>query len=110
PAVGQAVAAIWDGGDADQRLVAYVVPQTDAPEMGDGLALQAAQLSQWQSVWDETYRLAPDQPNPTFNIVGWNSSYTGLPIPAEEMREWAADPVARILAARPKRVLEIGCG
>jgi amino acid adenylation domain-containing protein len=109
-AVAQAVAAIWDGGDADQRLVAYVVPKTDAPDPGDGLALQAAQVSQWQSVWDETYQHAPDQPDPTFNIVGWNSSYTGLPIPPEAMREWAADPVQRILAARPHRVLEIGCG
>ena len=49
--------------------------------------------------------------DPTFNIAGWNSSYTGEPIPAEEMREWVerhrrADP--RPLA--PRRVLEIGCG
>ena len=46
----------------------------------------------------------------TFDIVGWNSSYTGQPIPEEEMREWVDQTVERILSLRPKRVLEIGCG
>ncbi|MCC7361799.1 MAG: SDR family NAD(P)-dependent oxidoreductase, partial [Anaerolineales bacterium] len=45
PAVGQAVAAIWDGGEADQRLVVYVVPRAEAelPDAGAPLepALQA---------------------------------------------------------------------
>src|SRR6185369_2097835 len=40
----------------------------------------------------------------------WNSSYTGEPIPAEEMREWVDDAVERILSLEPKRALEIGCG
>src|SRR5690606_35229304 len=44
------------------------------------------------------------------DTVGWNSSYTGEPIPAEEMREWVDRAVERILALRPRRVLEIGCG
>ena len=48
--------------------------------------------------------------DPTFNISGWNSSYTGEPIPAEEMREWVDDAVERILSLEPKRALEIGCG
>src|SRR6266496_4472703 len=42
--------------------------------------------------------------------VGPNSSYTGEPIPAEEMREWVDSTVERILSTRPRRVLEIGCG
>ncbi|MCC7361438.1 MAG: methyltransferase, partial [Anaerolineales bacterium] len=109
PAVGQAVAAIWDGGEADQRLVVYVVPRAEAQLPDAGMPLQFVQVSQWQSVWDETYRQALP-PDPTFNIVGWNSSYTGLPLPAEVMREWVADPVERILALQPQQVLEIGCG
>src|SRR5262249_10550069 len=43
-------------------------------------------------------------------LVGWKSSYTGTAIPAEEMREWVDTTVERILALRPRRVLEIGCG
>jgi len=110
PAVGQAVAALWDGGPADQRLVAYVVPRAEAVPADDGLTLQAVQVAQWQSVWDDTYHQPPQSPDPAFNIVGWNSSYTGLPLPAEAMREWVADPVDRLLAARPQHVLDIGCG
>ncbi|HEY9852905.1 MAG TPA: thioesterase domain-containing protein, partial [Leptolyngbyaceae cyanobacterium] len=45
-----------------------------------------------------------------FNITGWNSSYTGEPIPLEQMQEWVSDRVEQILALKPKRVLEIGCG
>jgi 2-polyprenyl-3-methyl-5-hydroxy-6-metoxy-1,4-benzoquinol methylase/acyl carrier protein len=45
---------------------------------------------------------------PTF--AGWNSSYTGKPIPEEAMREWLECTAARICALRPRRVLEIGCG
>ena len=42
--------------------------------------------------------------------MGWHSSYTALPIPLTEMREWRDATVARILAHRPRRVLEIGVG
>src|SRR5262249_55935471 len=41
---------------------------------------------------------------------GWNSSYTGAPIPLEQMREWRAAAVDRIMALGPGRVLEIGVG
>src|SRR5690606_37469914 len=44
------------------------------------------------------------------SFVGWNSSYTGLPIPEVEMQEWLAGAVARVRALKPKRILEIGCG
>ena len=41
---------------------------------------------------------------------GWNSSYTEDPIPLEEMVEWRSATVDRIMALRPRRVLEIGVG
>ena len=41
---------------------------------------------------------------------GWNSSYTGEPIPLEEMAEWRSATVDRIMALQPRRVLEIGVG
>ena len=41
---------------------------------------------------------------------GWNSSYTGDPIPLEEMVEWRSATVDRIMALQPRRVLEIGVG
>nr|MBA3568939.1 methyltransferase domain-containing protein [Pyrinomonadaceae bacterium] len=68
-------------------------------------------VSQWQTVFNETYgQGATLEDDPTFNITGWNSSYTDEPIPAAEMREWVEHTVERILSQQPRRVLEIGCG
>ena len=53
---------------------------------------------------------SPEKRDPTFNITGWTSSYTGDMIPAEQMREWVDCTVARIKSLGPSRVLEIGCG
>ena len=98
--------------DADKRLVAYAVP--DLHYQGDDgeekTASQEEQVSQWQELWDLTYRQDTRESDPTFNINGWNDSYTGAPIPAPEMREWLEGTVGRIRSCRPQRVLEIGCG
>ena len=48
--------------------------------------------------------------DPRFNIVGWNSSYTGAPYEAEVMRAWRDRTVERVLGFGPRRVWEIGCG
>jgi len=61
-------------------------------------------------VWNETYQQPAPDGDPAFNTAGWNSSYTGLPIPSQEMREWVDHGVERVLSLRPKRVMEIGCG
>ncbi len=110
---------------ADQRLVAYVVARTpaaaaagDATGTGDGSEASAATLAagfvdQWQDLYEQLYGEglpAAAQGDATFNVQGWNSTYTGQPIPAPEMREWLAATVARIAALGRRRILEIGCG
>ncbi|HEY0601691.1 MAG TPA: amino acid adenylation domain-containing protein, partial [Herpetosiphonaceae bacterium] len=72
--------------------------------------LLSEQVSTWQQVFDETYAASEADLDPTFNIVGWNSSYTGEALPAEVMRAWVDQTVERILALEPANVLEIGCG
>lgn len=92
------VLALGEAGNS--QLAAYVVPQAqEGPQSG--------QVAHWQAVWEETYRSAPDT---DFNLAGWNSSYTGESLAAADMREWRDQTVARILALKPRRVLEIGCG
>jgi amino acid adenylation domain-containing protein len=100
-------------GSGDLRLVAYVVPREPdcasfEPQAGYPPAA-SERVEQWQLLYEETYA-RPASADPTFNTVGWNSSYTGEPLPAEEMREWVDQTAARILALRPQRLLEIGCG
>ncbi|MCP4274390.1 MAG: AMP-binding protein, partial [Gammaproteobacteria bacterium] len=69
------------------------------------------QIDQWQRIWNETYdHPLPSEMGPEFNTIGWNSSYTGEPIPRAEMKEWLDGTVDRIVSKNPKRILEIGCG
>ncbi|MFL6194096.1 MAG: non-ribosomal peptide synthase/polyketide synthase [Thermoanaerobaculia bacterium] len=108
PAVREAVVVAGEDAGGDGRLVAYVTvdPAALAGQEPDGL--EAGQVSEWRAVYDEN-AFGP-LPDPTFNALGWTSSYTRGPIPEGEMREWLDGTVERILARRPRRVLEIGCG
>ena len=96
----------------DKRLVAYLVPALQGQVLPEQLAQwQGEYVSDWQKLYEQSYS-QPQTPtdDPTFNISGWNSSYTGKAIPDSEMREWVESTVSRILLGKPQRVLEIGCG
>jgi amino acid adenylation domain-containing protein len=114
PAVREAVVVARPAGggarEAALQLVAYVVRREDA----DGAAAPVAEpvaehLAAWNELYDETYETG-ELADPTLNLSGWNSSYTGQPIPEAEMREWVETTVERLLALAPRRVLEVGCG
>ncbi|OYE01727.1 non-ribosomal peptide synthetase [Nostoc sp. 'Peltigera membranacea cyanobiont' 232] len=112
PLVQESVAVARVDNTGDKQLVAYLVPALRNKVLPQ-------QLTQWQSEyvsdWQMLYEQAYGQPQAstddvTFNISGWNSSYTKQAIPDWEMREWVENTVSRILSVSPQRVLEIGCG
>jgi amino acid adenylation domain-containing protein len=109
-----AVLAVEDSpGSESKKLVGYIVPYfdyRDSQETDTNKQLSGELVNDWQGVFDDTYAKESDQEDATFNISGWNSSYTGRALPKEEMRQWVDHTVERILALKPGNVLEIGCG
>jgi natural product biosynthesis luciferase-like monooxygenase protein len=105
PRVRQNVVVARNDAGATQ-LVAYLIANQS------GSANPGQRVEQWKSLWDETYRLATHErdQDPRFNIAGWRDSFTGELIPAPEMREWLDHTLELVLAGKPRRVLEIGCG
>ncbi|WP_174783512.1 non-ribosomal peptide synthetase [Dolichospermum sp. UHCC 0352] len=113
PAVEQSIVIVHEEETGHKSLIAYIVGNSqpsDAVEHNQEVNLFDEQILQWQMLYNQTYSQANLEPDPMFNIVGWNSSYTGQPIPAVQMRDWLNDKVETILAQQPNRVLEIGCG
>ncbi|WP_019925197.1 non-ribosomal peptide synthetase [Nocardia sp. BMG111209] len=110
PSVAQAVVVARETGSGGRQLVGYVVPDGSGPVVGaDEL------VGQWRRVYDDLYSAAgadngADPAALGTDFGGWNSSYTGKPIPVEQMREWRDATVDRIRGLRPRRVLEIGVG
>ncbi|HJR80154.1 MAG TPA: amino acid adenylation domain-containing protein [Anaerolineales bacterium] len=103
--VEQSLVALKERAAGDKQLVAYI---KSTPQRVDA-ASEEAHVTLWESLFDQTYSQDAAQ-EPTFNITGWKSSYTGQSIAAEEMQEWVDETVTRIMALKPRRVLEIGCG
>ncbi|WP_156746818.1 non-ribosomal peptide synthetase, partial [Mycobacterium sp. E2733] len=104
PQVTQAAATVHHTKTGAQ-LVAYVTLEHAA-----GADHDAETVEGWQHVWDELYGTRVGEPAFGMDFRSWNSSYTGDPIPLEEMVEWRSATVERIIALQPRRVLEIGAG
>ncbi|MFI6985632.1 amino acid adenylation domain-containing protein [Embleya sp. NPDC050154] len=104
PGVAQAAVVLRENEQGEKQLVGYVVPRPDAAPADAG-----AQVDEWRHLYDDNYAGSGDEVLGE-DFGGWNSSYTGEPIPLEQMLEWQDAAVAQVLRYAPRRVLEIGVG
>ena len=113
PSVRQAKVIVREDHPGEPRLVGYLVASSrngdEAPDpeaADDGLNA----VPEWQEVWDETYRVPRIDGGATFNISGFNSSYTGLPVPIVEVREWVDGRSIAFSHAARRPCSRSGCG
>jgi thioester reductase-like protein/amino acid adenylation domain-containing protein len=105
PQVAQAAVTVQDS-NTGSHLVAYVTFDHGADADND-----AESVEEWQHLYDKLYDDAEVAVSGFgMDFRGWNSSYTGEPIPVEQMVQWRAATVDRIMALARRRVLEIGVG
>jgi amino acid adenylation domain-containing protein/non-ribosomal peptide synthase protein (TIGR01720 family) len=107
-AVAEVVVWAFEDPSGSPRLAAFVVPADEV--VAGSREAERQRVEEWRSLYGDVYAGAGESAEPELEHVGWRSSYTGEPIPAEEMREWADAALARIQDLAPRRVLEIGCG
>ncbi len=108
PQVTGAKAVVHRSATGGAHLVAYCT--LDHAGGDRNTEHDAETIEQWQKVYEELYGDPAGRPQFGMDFRGWNSSYTGEPIPIEEMTEWRRATVDRIAALQPRRVLEIGVG
>jgi amino acid adenylation domain-containing protein len=116
PEVGQAVVALRTEDPERPVLAAYLTRRSVPSPTSDW---RSTRVDAWQGVWQDTYAGVEGTSVTDLNLAGWKSSYTGEPIPVEDMRLWIDGTVARIrrllesgptLLSPSAEVLEIGCG
>lgn len=90
------------------ELIAYLSVQANQT---DALA-QDSHVLRWGDIWEGAYANPQSGVShvPGSEFAGWASSYTGLPIPIDEMQEWLDHTVTRVRNLHPRSLIDVGVG
>ncbi|MFI8517800.1 amino acid adenylation domain-containing protein [Streptomyces sp. NPDC085481] len=106
--VAQSAVVVREDTPDHKQLIGYVVARS-GEERGHDLADDIEHVDKWQEIHEQGYSEQEDL-GVEQDFTGWNSSYDNRPIPLDQMREWQAATITRILDLKPRRVLEVGVG
>ncbi|MBM7841338.1 thioesterase domain-containing protein/ubiquinone/menaquinone biosynthesis C-methylase UbiE/acyl carrier protein [Alkalihalobacillus xiaoxiensis] len=113
--IQESVVVAKEDSMGEKSIISYVVPKISYEE-GGGYDLilnnqtNTEQINEWEEVFNKIYGQKTFASEDEQMFKGWTSSYTGLPIPKNEMMEWAESTIDRILTQNTDNILEIGCG
>lgn len=116
PSVSAAAVKVLERDDGrDPMILAYVTLNADTTSIVDSANVSKELTSLWRDVYSELlyHDLAATEQTGTdltLNTAGWKSSYDGRHIDDAQMLEQVSQTVDRVLAVKPRRVLEVGCG
>ena len=104
--VERAIARVLNNKSSQtNEIAAYIKFNTNRVDKD---SISDKRVDEWASLYDETYSKIEGKDSREF--IGWNSSYTELPIGQEEMTEWLKCTIDLIKQFSPSTILEIGSG
>lgn len=118
------IEAVLEEHELVQRSAVVLTEERGEPTLASFVTLQegpgtatllretdAEAVGHWEGLYQVVYADGDAAPaDAADDFTGWTSSFTGKPIPLDEMRRWACETAARIRALDPRGVFEIGCG
>ncbi|UKO99560.1 class I SAM-dependent methyltransferase [Nostoc sp. UHCC 0870] len=117
PAVKEAVVVVREDIPEDKTLVGYLVAkQASDIDLSGNATISNQHVQDWNQRWDLLYQSALDNTsaealqNQTLSDVAIIKQFTNQDGFEQQAQEWLDQTVERILALKPSRVMEIGCG
>lgn len=94
------------------KLAAYLVPVDSVDLNRESVNQDRQRVATWEKQWSQAYRsqVGSADSHERFDTSGWLNSFDGEALPQDQMLRWRDESVSRILALKPRRILEIGCG
>lgn len=92
------------------ELAAYVEINDVQQQVGDSASTL---IAHWGTLWNNayqeraSYKVRHEQDR---QFAGWLSSYTGTPIPPEEMHEWLNHTLSKLRACDRSHLIDVGVG
>ena len=116
PDVKESSVILAEYANNEKKLCAFITLNNN--KLLEDKQKEDSYISSWQQLFNQAHELTYNNINLTKDFTGWNSVYTGEPLPQDEMLTWLYEIKNTIINNLPKdkiqqksvKILEIGCG